>query len=187
MKPLAPYVLALAVAAQLGSAGEARGQGESPRQMFESARRHFDLAEYAEALEEFKAAYRLKDDPSFLYNIALCHRLLDHKLEALRFFKSYLNNQTDPARREDVEHKIATLEQEIAADERARAAAKVERPPVDSIALTPPPDKPVYKRWWLWTAVGGAVVAGVAVGVGVGLGTRQPPATMLYTFPKIQF
>jgi tetratricopeptide (TPR) repeat protein len=30
---------------------------------------------------------------------------------------------------------------------------------------------PIYKKWWLWTAVAGVVVVGVAVGVGVGLGT----------------
>jgi hypothetical protein len=28
---------------------------------------------------------------------------------------------------------------------------------------------PVYKKWWLWTLVGGVVVAGVVVGVTVGV------------------
>jgi tetratricopeptide (TPR) repeat protein len=32
--------------------------------------------------------------------------------------------------------------------------------------------KPIYKRWWLWTAVGGAAVV-VAVGVGLGVGLSQ--------------
>ena len=31
---------------------------------------------------------------------------------------------------------------------------------------------PVYKRWWLWTLVGAAVV-GVGLGVGLGLGLRS--------------
>jgi hypothetical protein len=41
---------------------------------------------------------------------------------------------------------------------------------------TAPERTPVYKKWWLWTAVGVAVVAGVAIGVGVGLsaGTHAP-------------
>ena len=41
--------------------------------------------------------------------------------------------------------------------------------------------EPVYKSWWLWTAVG-VVAAGVAVGVGVGVGTRSnDPSTALGT------
>jgi tetratricopeptide (TPR) repeat protein len=32
-------------------------------------------------------------------------------------------------------------------------------------------DRPVYKKWWFWTIIGGAVVVAVAVGVGVGVGT----------------
>jgi tetratricopeptide (TPR) repeat protein len=31
---------------------------------------------------------------------------------------------------------------------------------------------PLYKRWWLWTVVGGVVLAGAAVGLGVGIGTQ---------------
>jgi tetratricopeptide (TPR) repeat protein len=36
------------------------------------------------------------------------------------------------------------------------------------VVVPPPPRRPIYKRWWLWTAVG-AGVAAVAVGLGVGL------------------
>jgi hypothetical protein len=31
---------------------------------------------------------------------------------------------------------------------------------------------PVYKKWWLWTIVGGVVVAAVVVGVAVGVATQ---------------
>jgi hypothetical protein len=41
----------------------------------------------------------------------------------------------------------------------------------------PPPEKrtPVYKKWWLWTAVG-VVVVGVGVGLGVGLASSGSSA-----------
>ena len=43
---------------------------------------------------------------------------------------------------------------------------------------------PVYKKWWLWTAVGVVVVAGVGVGLGVGLTRNSSSGT---TFPSVQF
>jgi tetratricopeptide (TPR) repeat protein len=38
-----------------------------------------------------------------------------------------------------------------------------------------------HRRWWVWTAVGGAIAVGIGVGLGVGLGTHfanRPPSTM---------
>jgi tetratricopeptide (TPR) repeat protein len=46
-------------------------------------------------------------------------------------------------------------------------------PPVAAtspLSVEPPRPTPLYKRWWLWTAVGGAVAV-IAIGVGVGVGT----------------
>jgi tetratricopeptide (TPR) repeat protein len=42
------------------------------------------------------------------------------------------------------------------------------RPQAIVVAPAPPPRRPIYKRWWLWTTVG-VVVAAAAVGLGVGL------------------
>jgi hypothetical protein len=40
-----------------------------------------------------------------------------------------------------------------------------------------PEKKPVWKKWWFWTAIGGAAVVVVAVGLGVGLGTASSGGT----------
>jgi hypothetical protein len=58
-------------------------------------------------------------------------------------------------------------------------------PPEEAVkvtpAATPPPapaeGQPVYKKWWLWTIVGGVAVVAVGVGVGVAYGsqTTSPP------------
>jgi hypothetical protein len=40
--------------------------------------------------------------------------------------------------------------------------------------------KPLVRRWWLWTAIGGAAAVGLGVGLGVGLtqsGGAAPPST----------
>jgi hypothetical protein len=48
--------------------------------------------------------------------------------------------------------------------------------PLPEIPISPAesrPKLPLYKRWWLWTAIGGGVVIAVALGVGLGLGLNQ--------------
>ncbi|HEY1587035.1 MAG TPA: hypothetical protein VGH63_15175, partial [Polyangia bacterium] len=38
------------------------------RQLFQSARQHYNLGEFADALKDFKEAYRVVDDPTLLFN-----------------------------------------------------------------------------------------------------------------------
>jgi tetratricopeptide (TPR) repeat protein len=48
--------------------------------------------------------------------------------------------------------------------------------PAVAVVSTTPADRktPVYKKWWLWTAVGAVVVAAVVVGVVVGTSSSSP-------------
>jgi tetratricopeptide (TPR) repeat protein len=82
------------------------------KQHFEAGVSHSDLAEWEQALVEFKEAYRLKSDATFLYNIAQCHRKLGHVDDALAFYKTYLRRAPDAANREKVDRRILELEAE---------------------------------------------------------------------------
>jgi tetratricopeptide (TPR) repeat protein len=169
---------------------------------FAEGRRFYDVGEYAEALAAFKRAYLRFDDPTFLYNIAQCHRQLDQKQEALRAYRSYLRNLPNATNRDEVKRLIAALETKIG-DEESRAAAPPPRPaaPTSEPAAAPPPvaaepaplplpaaaapaptvvaradrrvGTPLYKKWWLWTIVGVAA-AGAAAGIAVGVTQSQP-------------
>lgn len=58
-------------------------------------------------------------------------------------------------------------------------------PLTSGIQDTPAPSRPpLYKRWWLWTAVGGAVAAGVIVGVAVGTHHPSEPVTVPTGIPR---
>jgi tetratricopeptide (TPR) repeat protein len=169
--------------------GAARADKEGARAAYRIGMQHYNLAEYNEALRSFKEAYRQFEDPTFLFNIGQCHRQLGDRQQALTFFRTYLREVPDAANREDVKRLVATLEQQIADEQKSRSvppqgtltpAAVAPSPqltaptpspaaaaPQVAAAPTPRP-APVYKKWWLWTAVGvvvaGAVVAGAVVG-----------------------
>jgi tetratricopeptide (TPR) repeat protein len=171
------------------------------REAFRRGSQHYKLGEFKEALQDFKAAFRAYEDPTFLFNIAQCERQLDQREEAVRQYKMYLAEAPDAANRDEVKAVVARLEHELEeqrARDRALAAEKA-TPPVsvlppqpapEVVALTtttPPParvDKPVYKKWWLWTIVGVAVAGGVAAGVAVALtqDPKQHVSTALGTF-----
>ena len=96
------------------------------KQHFEAGARHFDLAEYEKALEDFKEAYRLRPDATFLYNIAQCHRKLGHVDEALTFYRNYLRRAPEAPNRGEVERRLQELEAEQQA---TQAPARSKRPP----------------------------------------------------------
>jgi tetratricopeptide (TPR) repeat protein len=187
LKPAVLLVAALSVATPLC----AWAQAPSARQHFIDGTKHFDLGEYREALAEFKEAFRIKEDPVFLYNIAQCHRLLGENAEAIRFLKNYLRRAPDAPNRADVESRIAALQELVDRQEKERAQkaqAAAAAPPQPSpqpspiaAAATPSPETaapapsptPVYKKWWLWTLVGVAVVAAAGVGVAVGVASQS--------------
>jgi tetratricopeptide (TPR) repeat protein len=94
----------------------------SARSHYEQAVSHYNLDEFAPALAEFREAYRLKPDPSFLFNIAQCHRRLGENEAALDFYRKYLRSLPDAPNRADVERTIAELRARPAAPDGAPAA-----------------------------------------------------------------
>jgi len=164
---------------------------EEARQHYESGLAHFNLREYQAAIEDFRAGYRLKPDPVFLYNMAQAHRLADHVEDALYFYRAYLRIGDNLPNRREVEERIASLEkllgeksklkrppdQTIAPAEKAAASVEKAPAPVEksSVAAAPAPmhdapaRTPVYKKWWFWTIIGGVVVAGASIGLAVAL------------------
>ncbi len=165
------------------------------KQHYLSGMAHFNLQEYPQAISEFEAAYRLKPDPVFLYNLGQTYRLSNNAERALYFYQAYLRSAPDAPNRAEVEGRIASL-QKLMSDQKSIATppdhtiAPGERPPQAAPAPAPPPTPaptvatakseqapvertPVYKKWWLWTIVG-VVAAGAAVGIAVGVTESSP-------------
>jgi hypothetical protein len=244
-------VRALFLVCALCSLANADGKQQAA-ELAKEGNRHFRLNEFEEALKSYTEAYRNVEEPNLLFNIAQCHRQLNHKSEAVRFLKSYLQEVPEAEGRDEVVRTIQALEAALREEEHAKSlppqgpllstpeparpepatSLRVTSEPTGAVvrletesgpsagetpfesAIQPGPHKiyvtkggykserrdleivqgasanvdvrlnreespvepvPIYKKWWLWTAMGAVVV--VAVGVGVGVGLSSSPST----------
>jgi tetratricopeptide (TPR) repeat protein len=185
---LASASLVLLAPAPAAAADSARLR--DARAHYEQAVAHYNLDEFAPALAEFREAYRIKPDPSFLFNIAQCHRKLGQNEAALDYYRKYLRNMPDAPNRADVERIVAELKAkgvpaappETAPDATPVPDAPVMAPvvvaPAPALEAPPPPattsmivtapapapaHAPIYKSWWFWTGAGAVVVGAVVV------------------------
>jgi len=100
----------MAVLVAAGPATGADPKTERAREHFQLGDAYFKLEKYASALQEFEQAYLAKPDASFLYNIAQCHRLMGSRVEAVRFYRRYINEAPNAANRGVAEKHIKELE-----------------------------------------------------------------------------
>jgi tetratricopeptide (TPR) repeat protein len=125
--------------------GDARAEG---RRHFEAGEQHFAKGEYALALLDYEAGYRLTRLPGFLINIAHCHRLSGDLRKARAFYRKYLLVEPTSPRKAEVEEIIRRIDEKLAerapGEGEAAAAAKEPRTP--------------SAKWWLWSALAGSVV-----------------------------
>jgi tetratricopeptide (TPR) repeat protein len=137
------------------AAGHAEAMQTTPAQKqemmehYERATRAYDIQKYQEAIDEYQKAYEIAGDPAMLYNVAQAYRLNGQLPEALHSYRRYLQRSPNARNREDVDRKIADLEQTIEARRKAaeaeaaaaaRARASVTSPP--AVVETPPVQVP---------------------------------------------
>jgi hypothetical protein len=171
--------VAVVVGLLLGSAARAEDTRAQARVHFEQGRKLYQVGDYAPALDEFKRAFLLKEDPVFIFNIAQCHRQLGDVRQAIVFYRRYLGTNPPATHRRQVEKLIADLEHGQPAPPAdpapppdqgvtLRPAAPPPEAPVARLTRTPPPpprDEPLYTRWWFWTGAAALVVGGVMGGL----------------------
>lgn len=172
----------MVVTTLLVGAGAARADNRAAeaRNLFNEGNAHFAVGEFAQAADLYQQAYKLKQDPALLYNAAQAYRLAGQQEKALVLYKNYVQFYPDAANVAEVNSQIAKLKEAIASAEKAKTspptgtaqprpdATTSAAPPSVVVATKPQAEAvPVYKKWWLWTIVGGVVVAGAAVTLAV--------------------
>lgn len=109
------------------------------REHYQKGLTHYDIKEYGEALAEFKNAYRVVQDPAFLFNIAQCYRKLGQDIEALDYYRNYLRRFPTAPNRGEVERRIQEIERELATKTPPGSAPRPSPPPT---AVEPPAPRP---------------------------------------------
>jgi tetratricopeptide (TPR) repeat protein len=138
--------------------------------LFEEARKHHRLGEFKRALDLYAQAYKAAPLPGYLFSMAECHHKLGNFARAVHFYKGYLRDNPGTPKTKLVERLIAECERRAKDAEKRKALARKALNP--DLGRTPTGARiphgrkriPIYKRWWLWTAVG---VAAAAVAVGL--------------------
>jgi tetratricopeptide (TPR) repeat protein len=169
--------IGLVAALLCGAAGaQADDATQSARAHYTQGTKLYDLGRYHDAAKEYEAAFELRDDPALLFNIAQAYRLGHDYADSIRAYKSFLRRVPATEQRAQVEARIHEMQEILDKQpQQPPPVAPVVTPPP---AVTPPPPAhdepraertPLYKKWWLWTLVGGVVVAGAVVGITVGV------------------
>ncbi len=83
------------------------------REHFKSAQLHYSLGEFEDAVKEFREAYRLRQEPAILFNIAQSYRQLHKPAEAYFHYRQYLSQKPDAPNREEVESLIAQMRDQM--------------------------------------------------------------------------
>ncbi|HEX6836513.1 MAG TPA: hypothetical protein VF334_08060, partial [Polyangia bacterium] len=94
----------------VGSKRASADEVNEAREHYKKGTKAFELGAYDEAVAEYSAAYRLRDDPALLYNLGQAHRLANHPTEALHFYRLFLMKVPSTPNRVEVETKIDELQ-----------------------------------------------------------------------------
>jgi tetratricopeptide (TPR) repeat protein len=97
------------VAALCAAAAVRAEDADKAREHYAIALQAYDLGKYDEAIAEFQEAYRFKEAPGLLYNIAQAYRLSNRPEEAVRYYRTYLERKPDAVNAADVQAKIDRL------------------------------------------------------------------------------
>lgn len=183
------------------------------REHYRKGSSFFDVGRFSEAAHEYEVAYQFKNDPALLFNLGQAYRFSNEYEKAIIAYKSFLRRVPRASNAAIVQTHIANLQELIEKQKRAGTSAPSgTMAPESAVEPTPPPPaaapatttatepakttasttassapdrpKPLYKKWWLWTVVGGVVVVGLGVGLGVAL---THPRTSGSNLPSVAF
>jgi hypothetical protein len=129
--------------AQPAAAGRPDNAEENtPRAHYQRGLNHYNVAEYDQAIAEFKKAYELSNAPELLFNIGQAYRLKGDCKQAVRVYRSFLREAGSRANRSAAESFIEVCGKQDASSVAGlppAVPAPAGAPPASSPQVTTPP------------------------------------------------
>jgi hypothetical protein len=129
---LAALLLCASLGAPLAVRADDANAGAKAKEHYLKGQTHYALGEFNEAITEFREAFRLRDEPAILFNIAQAMRQLNNYKQAYFYYSQYLSKRPNASNRAEVEGFMESMHKKMEADEeadKARANAEAARPP----------------------------------------------------------
>lgn len=137
------------------------------KELADRGQAEYQAQQYEAALASLREAYAIQPVSWLLFNIGRSHQKLGRTGEALAAYRTFLA-QSQAADEAWQREKARVYVEQIDRERAAQATSVIPASP------RLPEKKPIYKKWWFWTIVGG-VTAGVVTGLAVGLTLPQTP------------
>lgn len=167
-----PFVLGLmllfpSVLARADDSGDAQRH-------YEAGTAHYRVGEFAEAIDEFKAAYSISPSTPALFNLAQCYRQLGAARRALFFYRSFVAAAPPSQARDDARVIIEELGAQLTAPPKAEHPQPVALAPSPSpspepqlVVASPPHQMSRNSAIALVASTAGSGLALVAAGAGL--------------------
>jgi tetratricopeptide (TPR) repeat protein len=101
------------------------------KQLYDEGLRHYQVAEYTQAIDSWKQAYLISKKPLLLFNIGQAYRLSGDCAHAMTFYDNYTDAEPNPSNQDE-------LDQAIAACKNAKPAATTTNPALTTTTTTTP-------------------------------------------------
>jgi tetratricopeptide (TPR) repeat protein len=110
---------------------DAPSDSEQAKALFAKGGSEYDLGHFEAALGFFESAYKMKNAPALLYNIAQCHRQLGNLAMARTTYRAFLSKQPGGKAADIARERLEEVERAIEAQSKARNATPTELSPMN--------------------------------------------------------
>ncbi len=135
--------------------------------LYEEGLRHYNVAEYDEAIRAWKEAYLISKRPLLLFNLGQAYRLSGDCKQAMDFYDSYRREGATADNLKDLEEAEGVCKAKLA-EKPAPAPTPTPAAPAAPTPAVPPPPPPVHhatamRKAGIAVGIAGVVSGGVAI------------------------
>lgn len=132
---IAGVSLSLLVAAPSAHAEVSKKDKAKAKALYDDGLRHFNLAEYDEAIKSWKESYLLTKAPLLLFNIGQAYRLSGDCTKATTFYDNYQREEPEPKNKDELDQAVQLCQGQGQGQGQGKSPAK----PVDTKRVDPKP------------------------------------------------